>query len=266
MKLVSLLGLLLVGHVSAQVLTPADIETEKLVESIFGANKYQKFSFHQPTYFVFGDDDLKLQFSFKYRLAKTFSLYFAYSQLMFWDIWKESRPFDDVNYKPEIFYRFLETHSGTFRSFDMGWLHTSNGQGDEELKSRSLDRIFVRSNIATKFRRHNIGAVLMVYQIYNEDVTNDDIVNYLGYWDAHFYVSDLIRIERQQLDLEVRTYAGSKVFNLDQGGYLVGLIYRIGSDNFNPSFYFQRFEGYGESLLNYNKRRTEHRLGLMLYF
>lgn len=41
MKLVSLLGLLLVGHVSAQVLTPADIETEKLVESIFGANKYQ---------------------------------------------------------------------------------------------------------------------------------------------------------------------------------------------------------------------------------
>lgn len=106
----------------------------------------------------------------------------------------------------------------------------------------------------------------MVYQIYNEDVTNDDIVNYLGYWDAHFYVSDLIRIERQQLDLEVRTYAGSKVFNLDQGGHLVGLIYRIGSDNFNPSFYFQRFEGYGESLLNYNKRRTEHRLGLMLYF
>ncbi|WP_408095888.1 phospholipase A [Peredibacter sp. HCB2-198] len=265
MKLLMIILTLWAGVVWAQgEPDPEEIETEKNIESLFGIDRNQKFSFHQPTYFIFGNDDLKLQFSFKYRLAKTFNLYFAYSQVMFWDIWKESRPFEDVNYRPELFYRLLETKTGIFQSFDIGWLHTSNGQDEED--SRSLDRVFVRSNIATKFHRHHFGAVIMLYNIYNEDATNEDIVDHYGYWDALFYLSDIVRIEKQRMDLEVRAYAGKKIYDLDQGAYQIGLVYRVGSDNFNPSIYFQRFEGYGENLLGYNKRRTEHRLGLMLYF
>lgn len=237
---------------------------ELIINSMFGVDKNQKFSFHQPNYFIFGDDDLKLQFGFKYRLARNFSFYFAYSQLMFWDIYEESKPFEDVNYKPELFYRFLEEGSNFFQSIDIGYLHTSNGQDEEE--SRSLDRIFVRSNLTTKIRRHYVGAVVMVYGIYNEDITNDDIVKHLGYWDATFYVTDMVRIERQRMDFELRLYAGEKIYDLDQGGYQLGFIYRIGSDNFNPSIYLQRFEGYAENLLNYNKRNTEWRLGLLLSF
>src|SRR5690606_34769127 len=129
---------------------------------------------------------------FKYRMAKNFNLYFAYSQIMFWKIYDESKPFEDVNYMPELFYRFLEGGSKVFQSFDIGYLHTSNGQAEDE--SRSLDRIFIRSNLASKFRRHDIGAVIMVYGIYNEDDINDHIVKHLGYWDATFFISDLIRI------------------------------------------------------------------------
>lgn len=238
--------------------------SDQVVESLFGTNKNEKFSYHQPMYFVFGDDDLKLQFSFKYRLARTFSFYFAYSQLMIWDIYKESKPFEEVNYKPEFFYRLLENQSDFFQSVDIGWLHTSNGQSDEE--SRSVDRLFLRTNLVTKVRRHQVGAVLMAYTSYNEDATNDDIVNHMGYWDATFFITDLIRIEGQRLDLELRTFAGSKVINFDQGGYQVGFVYRVGSDSFNPSFYLQRFEGYNEYLLHYDKRRSEWRLGLMLSF
>ena len=258
----TLLLFILLLSTTSQVFSQDD--SRRVVESVFGTNKNEKFSPHMPTYFAFGDDDLKLQVSFKYRLARTFSFYFAYSQLMLWDIYEESKPFEDVNYKPEFFYRFLENGKGFFQSVDMGYLHTSNGQAG--LDSRSLDRFFIRTNIVTKIRRHQVGAVVMAYNIYNEDETNKDIVNYMGYWDATFFITDLVRIDRQRLDLELRTYAGNQVINFDRGGHQVGLVYRVGSDNFNPAVYLQRFEGYGESLINYNKRRTEWRLGLMLTF
>lgn len=239
-------------------------DTQKIVTAIFGDDKNQKFSLHQPFYFIFGDDDLKLQFSFKYRMARNLSFYFAYSQVMFWDIYEKSKPFEDVNYRPELFYRFLEGGSKFFQSVDMGYLHTSNGQSGDP--SRSLDRVFIRSNLASKIKRHNIGAIVMAYAIYNEDKTNADIVKHLGYWDATFYISDLFRIERQRMDVEIRLYAGEKGYDVDQGAYQLGFIYRTGSDNFNPSFYLQRFEGYSENLLNYKKKTAEWRLGLMLAF
>lgn len=234
----------------------------KLVESIFGTDKNQKFSYHETNYFAFGDDDLKLQFGFKYRLARTFSFYFAYSQLMFWDIYDESKPFEDVNFKPEFFYRILEEQSTVLRSLDFGYLHTSNGRAGDE--SRSIDRLIARANIASKIRRHLLGGTFMVYKIFNEDETNDDIVEHLGYWNAHFYLTDILRVETQRLDLELMLYAGDKLINFDQGAYQLGFIYRFGSENFNPSLYLQRFEGYAENLLNYDKRTAEWRLGLML--
>ena len=237
-------------------------DTAKRIDAIYGVNKNQKFSYHSTNYFVFGDDDLKIQLGFKYRLARTFSFYVAYSQLMFWDIYDESKPFEDVNYKPELFYRFLEGGSKVFQSIDVGYLHTSNGQSGET--SRSLDRLMVRSNFASKINRHSITGTFMLYGIYNEDVTNEDIVNHLGYWEANVFLTDIIRIQEQQIDFELKTYAGSEVVNFDQGAYQLGLIYRVGSDNFNPAIYLQRFEGYSENLLNYNKRSTEWRLGLML--
>ena len=237
---------------------------QETIEAIFGTPENQKFSFHQPTYFVFGDEDLKLQFSFKYRLAKKLPVYFSYTQLMFWDIYKESKPFDDVNYKPEIFYRLIDNDSKSFKTLDMGYLHTSNGR-DQEF-SRSLDRIYLRSNYITKINRHYLDVNLMVYKIFNEDDTNKDIVNHLGYWDLSMMLTDLILINDQSIDLEFRTYAGSKGYDFDQGAAQVGLLYNFGSDNFNPALYLQWFEGYAESLIKYNKKRSEIRLGFMLSF
>lgn len=240
------------------------LDNQELVDSTFGTERNSKFSFHQPVYFIFGDDDLKLQFSFKYRMARRVPVYFAYSQLMFWKIYDDSKPFEDVNYKPELFYRFQENRSKVFTSFDFGYLHTSNGKGGDE--SRSLERIFLRSNVVSKVRRHDVGVIFMVYSIYKKSPYNKDIIDHLGYWDATFYVTDIIRIDKQRIDFELRAYAGKELVNFDQGAYQIGLIYRVGSDKFNPSIYLQRFEGYAENLLNYDKRRSEWRLGLMLSF
>lgn len=237
---------------------------EKTAEKVLGTSANEKFSFHKQSYAVFGDRDLKLQFSFKYRLAPAIPFYLAYTQLFFWKIYDESKPFAEVNYNPEFFYRLYDKSKGSFTNLDMGWMHLSNGK--DKLETRSLDRIFLRSSYLTKFKRHNLDFNLMIYNIYNEDETNQDIVNHLGYWELNTFMSDIIRSESGQLALEGKVFAGSKVFDIDQGGYQVGLLYVFNTANFNPSIYLQRFEGYSESLLSYNKKRAILRVGLNLTF
>lgn len=239
-------------------------EFEATTQKVLGVTANEKFSFHKPSYAVFSDRDLKLQFSFKYRLAPSIPFYLAYTQLFFWKIYDESKPFAEVNYNPELFYRLYEKSEGSFKNLDMGWMHLSNGK--DKLDTRSLDKIFLRSTYLTKFKRHNLDFNLTVYEIYNEDETNEDIVNHLGYWELNTFMSNLIRAESGQLGFEGRLYAGSKVFDLDQGGYQLGFIFFLNSSNFNPSIYLQRFEGYGESLQSYNKKRALWRLGLNLTF
>ena len=239
-------------------------EFEKTAEKVLGTASNEKFSFHRPTYAVFGERDLKLQFSFKYRLAPAIPFYLAYTQLFFWKIYDESKPFAEVNYNPEFFYRLFDKSGGSFTNLDMGWMHLSNGK--DKLETRSLDRIYLRSTYLTKLKHHNLNFNLMIFQIYNEDETNTDIVNHLGHWELNTFMSNLIRSESGQLAFEGRVYAGSKVIDLDQGAYQVGLLYIFNSSNFNPSIYLQRFEGYSESLLGYNKKRALYRLGLSLTF
>lgn len=240
------------------------VRFDRTAESILGVRADDKFTLYEPSYFIFGDDDLKLQFSFKYRLSKSFNLYFAYTQLMFWSIYEESKPFEDVNFKPEMFYRFFERDGNFLKTLDLGFLHTSNGK--DKIDSRSLDRFFLRSTILTKLNRHYLGSQVKVYKIFNEDETNNDIQNYLGFWDLTIFLTDLLMIKDNALHLHVRTFAGSKVIDFDKGGYEIGLSYRYGNSDFNPSLYLQRYEGYAESLLVYDKKHTEYRMGLLLTF
>lgn len=261
-----LIFLLIIPSISFAQKTEEVIQKEfvKTAEKVLGTAANEKFSFHKQTYAVFGDRDLKLQFSFKYRLAPSIPFYLAYTQLFFWKIYSESKPFAEVNYNPELFYRLYDKSKGSFTNLDMGWMHLSNGK--DQLETRSLDRVFLRSSYLTKFKRHNLDFNLMIYHIYNEDETNDDIVNHLGYWELNTFMSDILRSDSGQLAFEGKVYAGSKVFDFDQGAYQVGLLYVFNSSNFNPSIYLQRFEGYSESLLSYDKKRAVVRLGLNLTF
>jgi phospholipase A1 len=239
-------------------------ELNSVAVSELDSNPLQKFSLHNDTYFILGENDLKIQFSFKYRLAKSVPLFLAYTQLMFWNVYEKSEPFEDVNYNPEVFYRLIDREDTSFKTLDMGWSHLSNGENN--LDTRSLDRVFLRGNYLTTFNHKNLIFKLTTYYIYNEDTTNSDIVNHLGFWDFSAFLFDVLVLDNGRLGLEIRTYAGSKVFDLDQGASQVGLVYKFKTKNFNPSIYLQRFEGFSESLLNYNKRHTELRLGLNFTF
>jgi phospholipase A1 len=234
------------------------------VESLVGLNAYENFSLYQSNYFIFGRHDLKLQFSFKYRLAKSVPLYLGFTQKMFWYVYDRSKPFKDINYVPETFYRVLDKNTDAFKALDIGHMHTSNGK--KELESRSLDRVYLRANYLTRFDRHNLDFTLMIFKIYNTENTNRNIEDHMGYWEFKMALTDLIVHKTQNIDLEVRLFAGKKITNLSQGASQIGLIYNIASVNMNPAIYLQRYVGYAENLLEYNQRHSEYRLGLLLSY
>lgn len=99
-------------------------DKEDIADAVYAAKLNEKFSLHEPTYFVFGDDDLKLQFSMRYRLSKNYNFYFAFTQLMFWSIYEDSKPFREVNYRPEVFYRFINIENKVLRSIER-WVLSS---------------------------------------------------------------------------------------------------------------------------------------------
>lgn len=240
------------------------VEIEKASKEMFGIDPKNKFSLYQPSYFILGRDNLKLQFSAKYRVAKTYNLYLAYTQTMFWSIFETSAPFDDINYNPEIFYRFFDYEDNFLRSVDLGILHTSNGE--DEPKSRSFNRAFLKTNFITAVGRHSILGDFKLQHIYSKSADNNDIVEYMGYWELKLTFTHLLTHGTQRLDAEYRVFAGKKIINFDKGGHEFGLVYRLGSENFNPAFYVQYYTGYAESLLHYNQKVSQARAGLLLFF
>ncbi len=231
---------------------------------IFGADPANKFSLYQPTYFIFGKDNLKLQFSAKYRVAKNYNLYLAFTQTMFWNIYEQSAPFDDINYNPEAFYRLFENKNRFLRSMDIGMLHTSNGEDGD--KSRSINRVFLKTNMATSWGRHNLLGELKLQHIYSKADGNKDIVDHMGYWDLRMMITHILVWGASRLDVEYRLFAGKDVVDIAKGGRELGLLYNLGSENFNPTFYVQYYSGYAESLLHYNQKVSVVRGGLLLYF
>lgn len=249
---------------TAQLIDPPNKEVQEASKAIFGIDPKNKFSLHQPSYFIFGKENLKMQFSAKYRVAKNYNLYLGYTQVMLWDIYSQSAPFDDINYNPEIFYRLIEGDTKFIRSIDAGYLHTSNGEDGD--KSRSMERVFLTTNIATNIGRNNLLGELRLQNIYSKSSGNKDIVDHMGFWEIKLIVTHVMVHETQRLDIEYRFFAGKSIVNLGRGGRELGLIYRLGSENFNPAFYLQYYSGYAETLLHYNSKISQVRLGLLLFF
>jgi outer membrane phospholipase A len=133
-------------------------------------------------------------------------------------------------------------------------------------ESRSIDRIFVRGIYLTTFIHHNLDFNLMIFNIFNKDHTNKDIAIYLGYWDLKMTFNDLITHHEQNLDLAFRLFSGKKYYNINHGGYQIGLIYKQGSTQMNPSIYFQIFKGYAENLLEHKVFHSSYRLGFLLSY
>lgn len=212
-----------------------------------------------------------IRFSLKRRL--TTRLYFAYSHKAFWQIYDlaNSRPFREHNYNPELFLDF-----GSFRELDSLRLglfeHESNGEqmrydtnGNPVNRSRTWDRCYLY--LEKRFNhRVSLSAKAWVvtsprrpeYRAFYDD--NPDMQQYLG--------SGEIRLEfdgfgtHTTLMLRRGWKAGTETAQLDL---------RIPLSNISAHFdwkhdlYLQAFNGYGDSLNDYNRKVTRAAIGISLY-
>jgi phospholipase A1 len=252
------------GDSTAILIERPDQDVEEASKAIFGIDPKNKFSLYQPSYFIFGKENLKMQFSGKYRVARNYNLYLAYTQTMFWNIYEQSAPFDDINYIPEAFYRLIEGDDDFIRSIDIGMQHRSNGEDGE--KSRSMNSFFLKTNFAGKIKRNNILGELKLQNIYSKATANKAIVDHMGFWELKLIFTHVVVHNTQRLDVEYRFFAGKSVIDFGKGGRELGLVYRLGSDNFNPAFYLQYYSGYAETLLHYDQKIGQARFGLLLSF
>jgi phospholipase A1 len=200
------------------------------------------------------------QLSFKHRIFTT-RFYVAYTQISFWQAYDKdnSAPFRETNYNPELFYRtrrFL-LYNGQFGA-DIGFEHESNGQRPPVSRSWNLLYVcpyYFHSNFLVYLKfRYRIPEEAKEFEWAAEGDDNPDITDYLGYSDLDIFYR-LLSDHRVHIRIRGNVSTGKGSFILN---YSVPVPMGTGS-YINLRF----FQGYGESLVDYNRYLTRVGLGMM---
>jgi outer membrane phospholipase A len=217
---------------------------------------------YRPDYFILGNPSSKLSVSFKIRLIEDTGIYFAYSQLMFWDLWADSQPMRDLNYNPEAFYRHIFSAKDNLW-LDLGVEHESNGLDGSA--SRGWNRVYLRYS-SSKFAddRHDMFWSIKASVPWGFDSTSLDVARYRGVYEAEFSIRNVLSMLFDRNDVTIRIYPGGKYYiNPLEGGQ--ELTIRFNSAYMKPVlpiWVIQFFHGYGENLLDMSRDHVELRIGL----
>jgi outer membrane phospholipase A len=197
-------------------------------------------------------------------------VYFAYIQTSVWDLHSDSKPFYDSSYRPSVFYARQDAAGVTGRvlgarfGYALGIEHESNGQSDEE--SRSINIAFFRpslrwGDIEERGWLCTFAPKVFFYLDGNDD--NPDIHNYRGYGDYYLSVEWANSVKIGTL---ARVGGGGHASILVDISYPFARINDIIPIGWAHGYlHFQFFTGWGETLLDYNRRGdTQFRLGFML--
>ena len=190
------------------------------------------------------------------------SLWAAYSQQSEWQVFNSSlsRPFRNTDHMPELIYVYpttLQLPGGwLWRYSGVGLAHQSNGQSDP--LSRSWNRAYVMAGFE-KDNRFNVQ--MRLWKRLSESAAKDnnpDLTRYLGRGDV------TVGWNIDSKNSLRATYTG---FNKRGSGRIEWT--RSLGDGLGNSFsglrlYTALFHGYGDSLLDYNFKRTVFSIGLSL--
>ncbi len=219
---------------------------------------------------AFGDnfDDIESKYQLSIKIPiNTESLFFDYDQLYFgmtivswWQIYSEniSKPFRETNYQPEVFYVApTKWHPfGGNVSLGIGLEHQSNGRS--QLLSRSWNRvytefIFEKDDFIMALRPwYRLKEDEKLTPLATEGDDNPDIADYMGNFELtlgyHWNKFEFTAMARQN-------------FSTNNGALQLDVTYPLWGRLLG---YAQYFNGYGESLIDYDHRQQKIGLGIAL--
>ncbi len=198
--------------------------------------------------------DAKFQVSIHQRLVKsvlpfnTF-LMLTYTQKSFWNIYESSAPFADINFNPGFLLGKVLVHNNQLRGMaSLSFEHESNGK--DSINSRSWNYFVLSTNY---FFNIYLSGQAKLWAGWAGNA-NKDLYKYRGY--------GLIALNYRSLHdkfwMSVVLNPCSKALNTQ-----VELSFKM-SPKANQYFFLQWYNGYGESLLEYNQYSSMIRVGICL--
>jgi hypothetical protein len=213
---------------------------------------------YAPTYGVFGAGDAgaKLQLSFDFRMLGRDDgprLDFAYTQTIFWAIDRPSGPIRAAGYSPEL---FVDVPVGANGVIGGGYRHDSNGGG--VTNSIDVNRVFVRAARAFDLGHGwRVDLTPMAWFYFGNQGIAPDLDRYWGYTSLGVSLG-----QRDGLKLSVTARGNPGTGRASAEAFLSYPLVRI-SDTLPRIYLFgQAYTGYGEALIDYNKRATHVRAGI----
>ena len=215
--------------------------------------------------------EAKLQISVKVPLnygdlfTTSDGIYFGFTLKSFWQVYNHeiSAPFRETNYRPEVFYQAPLP----FKSGNGMWLgrvgleHESNGR--TQLLSRSWNRAYV----AVGYAADNWLLSIQPWYRFPEDAKpetqpgqppaskgddNPDIQDYMG----HFEMNGAYKYKKVEFTGMFR-----RNFSTSKGAHEIGMTFPLWG---RLKGYAQYFDGYGESLIDYNNKNQRLGIGFLL--
>ena len=220
--------------------------------------------YYKPIYVAYGNPITKLQYGFRTELSDRVPFNFAYSQVIFWYLSKQTKPFLDATYNPEFFYR-LKVDRPLLHLVDFGFFeHNSNGKAGEQTAGVPLGRSYDQSYIRFFYSFDpSVQLSVKLRQLYDIGSTNKDISNYIGPVEIEARYGDFFKdiFDRSEVSVDLSP-GGHYADRWDLGGYQVSSTLHISGMHFTPAFYIQYYHGYAESLIDYDHLVDVWRAGL----
>lgn len=207
-----------------------------------------------------GDVEFKFQLSLQYQIAES-PVFAAYTQESYfrWLDADDSRPFREVNHKPELWYRFRPGRlEPDWLGLDVGIEHQSNGEDQPD--SRSWNRAYVRPWLE---QGPWWGELKVWARVGEEDEPstpedpegddNPDILDFYGHHELRL----AYRFDDGQRVSALTRYA----FDTGRGALRLDYAHPTGGGG---HWFVELFTGYGESLETFRENRTRIGVGFAL--
>lgn len=242
---------------------------------------HDAFHSYQPTYIGYSvsnsdssnKGELKFQFSVKYEILDNSDWHFGYTQKSFWSVQKSSAPFRETNYSPETFWLYKPSGLSWLPVVQAGF-YRHESTGESGVGSHGWDITYIEP----AFHWNGLYIIPRVWapsivQGFNKNKAapdNPDIFKYFGYgkisaiYGSKSAVQLALSLQYAPKDGSIAWEGQADLSWRSIAEALNGIFGMNYTPKWNPYYFIQARNGYGEGLKTYNVKTSSIVVGITL--